>query len=124
MVRTKGELYFILGNISCLNFATKQAAAVDRRNDIDKAHCTISGTRWTRNSANARTDGSRPRREGINKLMDELATVALANYDARVRFPALNSARAARTSFVCGKEPIVVVGKRGSPSTFCASRRT
>lgn len=26
----------------------------------------------------------------INKLMDELATVALANYDARVRFAAMN----------------------------------
>ncbi len=33
----------------------------------------------------------------VNKLMDELATVALANYDARVRF----ETRAARGDAVC-----------------------
>jgi predicted transcriptional regulator len=50
----------------------------------------------------------------VNRLMDELATVALANYDARVRF----QARAARGDAARGLELLDLLDRaeRKSPS--------
>ena len=46
------------------------------------------------------------------------------SYWAWVMVPARRSARMARTFCVCGKEPIVVVGKSGSEmDAACAARR-
>jgi predicted transcriptional regulator len=47
---------------------------------------------------------ARPHLISVNKLMDELATVALANYDARVRF----ETRAARGD---AKRALMLLGK-------------
>ena len=44
----------------------------------------------------------------VNKLMDELATVALANYDARVRFET-RAARQARSGWLSGRKEVSAV---------------